>query len=282
MYIVFKIKNLTQTSSDFLAIYYDSNGWHKDVQAIAAEGARNHGLLNIAPNDFFETDLMIPQDIVEQQAIGDYFTNINNLITFHQRKCQISIKHFKTWEQRKFKNVFNFLQNNSLSRSELSEENGSLYNVHYGDVLIKFSEVINAEKEQLPSILDDSILGKYQSSILQDGDVIISDAAEDQTVGKCCEIGGIEGKTVLSGLHTIPVRAKEKYAPGYMGFYLNSNAYHDQLLPLIQGTKISSISKSIIQGTDILYPKSFTEQAKIGYYFTNLNNLITFHRRAHK
>ena len=85
MYIVFKIKNLTQTSSDFLAIYYDSNGWHKDVQAIAAEGARNHGLLNIAPNDFFETDLMIPQDIVEQQAIGDYFTNINNLITFHRR-----------------------------------------------------------------------------------------------------------------------------------------------------------------------------------------------------
>ena len=92
LYIIFKIKNTTQTSSDFLATYYDSNGWHKDVQAIAAEGARNHGLLNIAPSDFFKTDLMIPQDIVEQQMIGDYFTNLNNLITFHQRKHDELIK----------------------------------------------------------------------------------------------------------------------------------------------------------------------------------------------
>lgn len=88
LYIVFKIKNTTQTSSDFLTTYYDSNVWHKGVQAIAAEGARNHGLLNIAANDFFETELMISQDIEEQQKIGDYFTNLNNLITLHQRKLK--------------------------------------------------------------------------------------------------------------------------------------------------------------------------------------------------
>lgn len=75
------------TSSDFLVTYYDTNNWHKDVQAIAAEGARNHGLLNIAPVDFFKTELMLPQDIEEQRKIGDYFKSLNALITLHQRKA---------------------------------------------------------------------------------------------------------------------------------------------------------------------------------------------------
>lgn len=65
--------------------YYDTNNWHKDIQAIAAEGARNHGLLNIAPADFFETELMLPQDIEEQKNIGNYFKSLNNLITLHRR-----------------------------------------------------------------------------------------------------------------------------------------------------------------------------------------------------
>lgn len=87
LYIVFKIKDEEVTSSDFVATYYDTSNWHKEIQAIAAEGARNHGLLNIAPNDFFQTKLMVPQDIDEQQKIGNYFKMLNDLITLHQRKC---------------------------------------------------------------------------------------------------------------------------------------------------------------------------------------------------
>ena len=87
LYIVFKIRDESVTSSDFLVTYYDTNNWHKDVQAIAAEGARNHGLLNIAPVDFFKTELMLPQDIEEQRKIGDYFKSLNALITLHQRKA---------------------------------------------------------------------------------------------------------------------------------------------------------------------------------------------------
>ena len=86
LYIVFKIRDESVTSSDFLVTYYDTNNWHKDVQAIAAEGARNHGLLNIAPADFFKTELMLPQDIEEQRKIGDYFKSLNALITLHHRK----------------------------------------------------------------------------------------------------------------------------------------------------------------------------------------------------
>ena len=87
LYIVFKIRNEEEVNSDFLVTYYDTSNWHKDIQAIAAEGARNHGLLNIAPADFFKTELMMPQDIDEQKKIGDYFKSLNDLITLHQRKC---------------------------------------------------------------------------------------------------------------------------------------------------------------------------------------------------
>ena len=82
LYIVFKIRNEEEVNSDFLVTYYDTSNWHKDIQAIAAEGARNHGLLNIAPADFFKTELMMPQDIDEQKKIGDYFKSLNDLIVF--------------------------------------------------------------------------------------------------------------------------------------------------------------------------------------------------------
>lgn len=87
LYIVFGIKENNPVDSDFLVSYYSTNLWHKGIHEIAAEGARNHGLLNIAPADFFETGLMIPQDIEEQKKIGKYFIELEALITLHQRKC---------------------------------------------------------------------------------------------------------------------------------------------------------------------------------------------------
>lgn len=152
-------------------------------------------------------------------------------------------------------------------------------NVHYGDILVKYGEVLDVKKDGLTYLLDASIVKKYQASLLHNGDLIIADAAEDETVGKCSEIVGLTDEIVLSGLHTIPCRPKGKYAEGFLGYYMNSNAYHDQLLPLLQGTKVSSISKSAIQDTDIIYPKSEIEQEQIGTYFRNLDHLITLHQR---
>ena len=85
LYICFE---LLGADPDYLVTYYETNRWHKAVQLIAAEGARNHGLLNIAPDDFFETQLTIPADRAEQKAIGSYFANLDSLITLHQRKCE--------------------------------------------------------------------------------------------------------------------------------------------------------------------------------------------------
>lgn len=176
-------------------------------------------------------------------------------------------------------NVLLSLQNNTLSRANLSDESGIAKNVHYGDVLIKFGEVLDVRKEKLPMITDENVLSKYKASFLQNGDVIVADTAEDSTVGKCSEIAGLNDEVVLSGLHTIPYRPIEKFASGYLGYYLNSGAYHNQLIPLMQGIKVTSISKSAMQNTDIDYPKSQEEQGKIGAYFKSLDEMITLHQR---
>ena len=162
------------------------------------------------------------------------------------------------------------LQNNTFSRADLSNESGVAKNVHYGDVLIKFGEVLDVSKEQLPMILDESVLTKYKASFLQNGDVIVADTAEDSTVGKCSEIAGLNDEVILSGLHTIPYRPAEKFATGYLGYYLNSCAYHNQLIPLMQGIKVTSISKSAMQDTDIVYPK-LMEGAVYGSQETRFN-----------
>ena len=85
LYIVFALKD-QNVNSDFLACYYDTDNWHKQVSERAAEGARNHGLLNISAEDFLDTDLMIPPDIHEQALIGEYLKKLGNLITLHQRE----------------------------------------------------------------------------------------------------------------------------------------------------------------------------------------------------
>ena len=248
-----------------------------------------------------EFEMMIPS-IEEQKKISATLHSLDHLITLHQRKCdqakilkkymlqkmfpqndekvpKIRFKGFTDdWEQRKLGEVLVSLQNNTLSRADLSNEIGVAKNVHYGDVLIKFGEVLDVSIEQLPMISDESILGKYKASFLQNGDVIVADTAEDLTVGKCSEIAGLKDEVVLSGLHTIPYRPTKKFSSGYLGYYLNSGAYHDQLIPLMQGIKVTSISKSAMQDTSIIYPKLEEEQRKIGTYFRSLDELITLHQ----
>ena len=102
LYIVFRIIDEKKLNSNYLAFYYDTDLWHRGVQAIAAEGARNHGLLNIAPVDFFETTLAIPQDIFEQQKIGLFFKQLDHLISLHQRKLEMLKKVKKSMLEKMF------------------------------------------------------------------------------------------------------------------------------------------------------------------------------------
>ena len=286
-------------ASGYLGYYLNSSAYHNQLIPLM-QGIK---VMSISKSAMQNTDIIYPKLEEEQTKIGQYFSQLDNLITLHQRKCDQLKKLKKTmlkkmfpcdgssipeirftgftddWEQRKLGEVLISLQNNTLSRVNLMSETGVAKNVHYGDVLIKFGDILDVSKEKLPMISDESILKKYKASFLQDGDVIVADTAEDSSVGKCSEITGLNDEIVLSGLHTIPYRPVEKFASGYLGYYLNSSAYHNQLIPLMQGIKVMSISKSAMQNTDIIYPKLEEEQTKIGQYFSQLDNLITLHQR---
>lgn len=265
------------------------------------QGLEGSTIKRLYNKNILNTKINLPMPS-EQKKVGILFNELDNLLTLHQRKLdllkstkksmlqkmfpkngetvpEIRFKGFTgDWEERKFSEIFIYLKNNSLSRADLNYEKGLIKNVHYGDVLIKFGEILDVESAELPFISNNKFTVSH-TSLLQNGDVVIADAAEDNTVGKCSELKGIDSTNVVSGLHTIPCRPNKAFSSGYLGYYLNSNAFHNQLLPLIQGTKVSSISKSALLNTDIIYPNSEQEQLQIGQYFSNLDNLITHHQR---
>ncbi|WP_422804451.1 restriction endonuclease subunit S [Streptococcus sp. FT1-55] len=188
------------------------------------------------------------------------------------------IGYTDAWELRKLGEVADFsIKNNSLSRDKLTTDFYDVQNIHYGDILIKFNDVLDVSKTVLPSIIDSNVLD-FKDALLLEGDIVFADAAEDTTVGKAVEIRNLNGKDVVSGLHTIVARPKNSFAPFYIGYFINSPAYHNQILPLMQGTKVSSISKSNLQSTYLSYPSN-DEQSAIGTFFSTLDQHITLHQR---
>ena len=282
----------------FLALTI-SNG---EPQKELAKKAQGKSVVHIHNSDIQEVSVTFPTR-AEQDRIVAVFRNLDNLITLHQRKYdkltnvkksmlekmfpkngsnvpEIRFKGFSdAWEQRKFDEVFDCtIPNNTLSRAELNYESGSVRNIHYGDILIKYGSVVDVQNDEIPFATGKSS-DDFKGALLQDGDIIIADTAEDETTGKACEIGNSQGLDVVSGLHTMVCRPRNKMALGYLGYYLNSDAYHHQLLPLMQGIKVLSLSRTNVQKTMVCYPKSKAEQQLIADCFRNLDHLITLHQR---
>ncbi|WP_304057104.1 restriction endonuclease subunit S [Levilactobacillus namurensis] len=125
LYIVFTPEKV---NSQFLATYYESTSWYREVIKVSAEGARNHGLLNISPNDFFSTKLEIPVNSKEQENIGEVISFIDEIIASNQKQLD-QLKTLKKlflqkifdqewrfkgftdpWEQRNLKNSLSLLK----------------------------------------------------------------------------------------------------------------------------------------------------------------------------
>ena len=137
--------------------------------------------------------------------------------------------------------------------------------------MTKFGDVVDCTKEELPYIADKAKLGS-KTSYLQNGDVIIADTAEDDTVGKATEIFNIQ-TPVVSGLHTMACRPRLNFESRFLGYYINSDCYHNQLYPFMQGVKVTSISKGNIALTKIRYPAN-KEQQKIASMIALLDDRI--------
>lgn len=177
------------------------------------------------------------------------------------------------WEVAKLGEKFRFISNNTFSRDFLCED-GEIKNIHYGDVLIKYDSTLDVSQSDIPAINSEHLPSYRPKCFAEDGDIIIADTAEDETVCKATELWNIGGKRVVAGLHTMWCRpAQNTFAIKFLGYFMNTSLYHNQVLPLIQGIKVSSVSKSAIQGTWLCIPP-IEEQCRIASALTSIDNLI--------
>lgn len=271
LYIVFKPTNI---DSDFLTKYYDGNNWHKEVSKHAAEGARNHGLLNIAASDFFETKLTIPLSKKEQEQIGLFFNNMDNLITLHQRKLnhlkdkkkgllqkmfpkkgelvpELRFPEFTdTWEQRKLGEIVDFLDEQRKPLESGKRESGPY--PYYGA-----SGIIDYVKDYI----------FYEELILlsEDGANII-----DRNYRVCFLA---QGKYWVNN-HAHVLKAKKNYSNGFICESLERLNYDKYNT----GTAQPKLNQEVCRNINIWVPK-LDEQKKIFAVLNDHDNLITLHQR---
>ena len=177
------------------------------------------------------------------------------------------------WEVKSLGEIFEFRPNNTFTRDCLNDSKGKYQNVHYGDVLIKYPSILDCSKETIPFI-NEGINVKFSKYGIVEGDIIIADTAEDETVGKVVEVFNLGEKKIVSGLHTFLCRKiTDDFAPKWLGYFMNQAIFHNQLLPFITGTKVSAISRTAIQNVKVLIP-SKEEQTAIANVLSSMDKEI--------
>ena len=281
LYICFE---LLSGDPDFLVTYYETDRWYKAVQLIAAEGARNHGLLNIAPDDFFETQICIPKRIDEQRQIGAFFDRLDSLITLHQRKydklCvlkksmldkmfpkggslypEIRFAGFTDpWEQRKLGELY----------KEVSEKNDLTYG---RDRIIS---VAHMYFNPVVYVTEDDYLKTY--NVMRLGDI-----AFEGNRSKNFAHGRLVENTIGDGIvsHVFKVfRPIQPFDLMYWKYSINNEKAMKDVLT--RSTKASTMMHELVAkdflNEEIAVP-SLEEQRRIGAFFDRLDSLITLHQR---
>ena len=287
LYIVFAPKKEQQIDSDYLTVFFDTDRWHKGVAERAAEGARNHGLLNISAEDFFDIDLSVPKDIVEQKQIGAFIRQLDNLITLHQRKFEkltnvkksmlekmfpqngssypeIRFKGFTDpWEQREVGDLL-------IERSQqapMSDEYPLMAFIANEGVAPK------GERYDRSALVTDTVNKLYKKT--EKGDFIYS--------SNNLETGSIGlnkyGKACISPVYSIfePTGIADS---DFLGRRLVRKDFINAMVKWRQGVIYGQwrIHESDFLKIEISVP-SVEEQRKIGAYLDQLDNLITLHQR---
>ena len=288
LYICFALLN---ANPDYLVTYYETNRWHKAVQMIAAEGARNHGLLNIAPDDFFDTMVSLPESQAEQQTIGAFFSRLDSLITLHQRKYDKLVIFKKSmlekmfpkdgesvpeirfagftdpWEQRKLENLASFGGGHTPSMADASNYvDGKILWVTSQDVkqhYIENTTTMISEKGAATLTLypSDSIVIVARSGILRHT-IPVAKLRKPATVNQDIKVIQTVDSCDSSWL---------------LQYFIASNK------TLLReygktGTTVESIDFAKMKSTALMVPY-IEEQQAIGSFFSRLDNLITLHQR---
>ena len=277
LYIVFAPKKEQQIDSDYLTVFFDTDRWHKGVAERAAEGARNHGLLNISAEDFFDIDLSVPKDIVEQKQIGAFIRQLDNLITLHQREC-ISFtgradrliltankkRTTSSWEQRKVSD----LAEKTYGGGTPTTSNEAYWN---GDIpWIQSSDVVDGKLlgvEPRKWITQDGLNNSAAQLIPGNSIAIITRVGVGKLAFMPYSYATSQDFLSLSKLNAEPLFTV--YAC-YKKLQSELNA--------VQGTSIKGITKDELLAKNIMVPR-YAEQQQIGAFFKQLDNLITLHQR---
>ncbi|OFX56486.1 MAG: restriction endonuclease [Bacteroidetes bacterium GWD2_45_23] len=245
----------------------------------------------------------IPKNKNEQQKIASCLSSLDEVITAHIQKLELLKDHKKglmqnlfpqkgervpkyrfleyekdgEWEEKTVGEVYDFKITNSFSRECLNYEKGKVKNIHYGDIHLKFSTLFDITKEYVPFINQEVSIKKIKKeSYCIEGDMIFADASEDlNDVGKSIEIINLNNEKLVSGLHTLLARQREKKIEiGFGGYLFKSDWVRRQIQREAQGTKVLGISATRISDVKISYPKNPQEQQKITSCLSALDDLI--------
>lgn len=296
------IRNTRQTDSQYIMyLLLSTNFFNSQIKTLMS--TTSQAALSMTNIRLFKISL--PPTLAEQQKIAKALSDVDNVISTLEKLItkkknlkqgtmqQLLIgkkrlpgfaksNKFKQteigeipedWEVKKLCEIFDFRPNNTFTREDLNDSEGIYQNVHYGDVLIKYPSILDCDKESIPYINIDKDV-KFSKYGIKEGDIIIADTAEDETVGKVVEIYNLGNKKLVSGLHTFLCRKiTDDFAPKWLGYFMNQSIFHNQLLPFITGTKVSAISRTAIQNVKVMIP-SKPEQTAIANVLSSMDKEI--------
>ena len=282
LYICF---GLDEGDPDFLVTYYETSRWHRGIRMIAAEGARNHGLLNIAPGDFFETELTLPGKIEEQTAIGALFAKLDSLIALHQRE----LDHVKELKKGLLQKMF---PKEGTNAPELrfpgftdpweQRRLGEVVDVHdgvhqtpdYKDHGVMFVSVEDIETLKSEKYISKEDYDRDYKTRPATGDILMTRIGD---VGTSNVVETHDEMAFYVSLALLKPRNIESY---FLNSAIKSSFFQKGLQERTLVTAVpKKINKDEIGKVEILLPVAIEEQRQIGAFFRSLDSLIALHQR---
>ncbi len=181
------------------------------------------------------------------------------------------------WQTPQLSDLYGFKRTNTLSRDKLNYEAGTIRNIHYGDIHIKFKPLFRVENEYVPFINPEVSVDAFEEGDdCEEGDIILADASEDlNDVGKAIEVVSLDGQRVVAGTHTI-LATRHGSVPivGFGGHLFQSPAVRAGIRRESQGAKVYGISANRISPVSLPIPPTNQEQQKIAECLGSLDGLI--------
>lgn len=241
--------------------------FREHLQLSSPGGAGRNRVLKIS--DMLKYKIKLP-GIEEQIKIGQYFDNLDNLITFHHRKSNLFNKTcINAWEQRKLGDYSNLITKGTTPSSFCDTGNVTFVKIE----AIRDKKIV---KELCTFITKEVHEGELVRSILKENDIVFAIAGA--TVGKCAVITrDILPANTNQALAII--RLKSNVDRDFMYVSLTSRGMQIYINQSKSVGAQPNISLTQMNNFEFLCPSQKGEQNKIGQYFSLLDHLITLHQR---